>query len=346
MPDPFISLLVAFLIAAVLLFFFWPDKGLFWRFQRRNQMTERVFREDALKHIQNCELHGEQSSVTSLAGALSVSTNQAADILTDLESRELIVLEGHDFQLTNSGRDYAMRIIRAHRIYEKYLADQTGYEESEWHSRAHQYEHQLSPEEVETLATQLGHPTHDPHGDPIPMPDGTVVYLEGRMDLNQLPLNTPARIIHLEDEPEAIYAQLVAEGLHVGQDIQLIENSPARIRFWAGDDEHVLAPLFASNIAVVPITGEPMEDELPGQPLATLLPGEEARILRLSPRIRGVERRRLMDLGFLPKTKIHVEMTSAGGDPIAYQVRGALIALRKDQAELISVCPEDKFCED
>ena len=346
MPDPLISLFVAFLITVILLYFFWPEKGLFWRLKRRNQMTERVFREDALKHIQNCELHGEQSSVTSLAGALSVSTNHAAEILTDLESRELIVLKGQDIQLTSAGRDYAMRIIRAHRIYERYLADQTGYEASEWHSRAHQYEHQLSTEEVEALATQLGHPTHDPHGDPIPMSDGTVVYLEERMILNQLPLNTPARIVHLEDEPEAIYAQLVAEGLHVGQDVHLIENTPTRVRFWTGDDEHVLAPLLASNVAVVPLTEELEEDELPGQPLANLSPGEEARILKLSPRIRGVERRRLMDLGFLPRTKIQVAMRSAGGDPIAYQVRGALIALRKDQAELISVCPEDQYCED
>lgn len=346
MPDPLISLTIAAVISIIFLSLFWPDKGLWWKLKRRNVMTERVFREDALKHIQNCDFQSEQPSITSLAGALGVSTNHATEILNDLESRELITVDGHDFQLTSTGRDYAMRIIRAHRIYERYLADQTGFEESEWHTRAHHFEHQLSTEEVEALATSLGHPTHDPHGDPIPMADGTVVYPEERMVLNQLQLNTPARIIHLEDEPEAVYAQLIAEGLYVGQDVHLIEKTPTRVRFWAGDDEHILAPLLASNVAVIPITEEPEDDELPGQPLATLKPGEEAHILSLSPRIRGVERRRLMDLGFLPGTNVLVEMKSAGGDPVAYRVRGAVIALRKEQAELISVCPEGLFCEE
>lgn len=346
MPDPLISLSVAAVVTAIIFYFFWPDKGPFWRWQRSRMMSERVLREDALKHIQNCDIHDEQPSLKSLAGALNVSTNQAAEVLADIESHELIEVQGPEFRLTPAGRDYAMRIIRAHRIYERYLADQTGYEESEWHTRAHQFEHQLSPEEVEDLATQLGHPTHDPHGDPIPMADGTVVYPEGRMILNQLDLNIPARIVHLEDEPEAIYAQLIAEGLHVGQEVRLMESSPQRIRFWAGGDEHVLAPILASNIAVMAVTEEPQEDELPGQPLATLKPGQEARVLALSPRIRGVERRRLMDLGLLPGTTIRVEMESAGGNPVAYRIRGALIALRKNQAQLISVCLENKECND
>jgi DtxR family Mn-dependent transcriptional regulator len=344
MPDPLFSLIIAALITAIGLYLFWPDTGPFWRWRRRREMTERVLREDALKHIQNCELNNEQASVKSLAGALSVSTNQSAEVLSDLESHDLIEVQGMRFRLTTAGRDYAIRIIRAHRIYERYLADQTGFDEAEWHARAHQVEHQLSPEDVEALSAKLGNPTYDPHGDPIPMADGTLFYPKDQTLLNQLDLNTPARIVHMEDEPEAVYAQLVAQGLHVGQEINLIETSPQRVRFWAGEDEHVLAPILASNISVVPIVAEPDEEELPGQPLTTLKPGEEAQIVALSPRIRGVERRRLMDLGLLPGTSIGVEMQSAAGDPIAYRVRGALIALREAQAELISVCPDPGEC--
>ena len=344
MSDPLISLIVAALITALGLYLFWPDKGPFWQWQRRREMSDRVLLEDGLKHFQNREFHGEHPSVESLAGALYISTNHAVEVLSDLESHELIEVEGLDFQLTTTGRDYAMRIIRAHRVYERYLADQTGYEEAEWHARAHQFEHQLSSEEVEELAVQLGQPTHDPHGDPIPTANGTVVYPEGRTILNLLDLNTPARIVHLEDEPEAVYAQLVALGLHVGQEVSLMEVSPQRVRFWAGDDEQVLAPILASNITVIPVTMEPEEEELLGQPLATLKPGQEAQVLALSTRLRGVERRRLMDLGFLPGTNIGVEMQSAGGDPIAYRVRGALIALRNSQAQFISVCPESGEC--
>jgi DtxR family Mn-dependent transcriptional regulator len=344
MPDPLLSLVIAGAVTAVGLLTFWPDRGLFWRWQRANQMTARVLREDALKHMYHFENHGDKPSLISLAGALSISANQVAEVVKGLHSLELIQHKGADFFLTPSGRDYALRIIRAHRLYERYLSEETGFEEADWHSKAHDFEHQLSPEEIEALAARLGNPTHDPHGDPIPTADGVVVYPEGRTTITSIPIDTPARIIHLEDEPEAFYAQLVAEGLHIGQEIRLIEDSPQRVRFWAGDDEHVLAPILAANITVIPVTDEPKEDKLPGEPLTNLKPGDDAQVVSLSPRIRGVERRRLMDLGILPGTVIQNEMASAGGDPIAYRVRGALIALRKSQAELISVCREGREC--
>jgi DtxR family Mn-dependent transcriptional regulator len=307
-------------------------------------MSTRVLREDALKHIHQCEIHNDKPSVKSLAGALDISANQVAEVIEDLQSHELLQIDGTDFRLTPAGRDYALRIIRAHRLYERYLAEETGFEESEWHTRAHELEHRLSPEDVEALALRLGNPTHDPHGDPIPTADGVLVYPHERIPLTNLVPNTPGRIIHLEDEPEMVYAQLVAEGLHIGQEVRLLEVSPQRVRFWTADEEHILAPIMAANISVVPVAEEPQAEELPGQPLTNLKSGQEALVVGLSPRIRGAERRRLMDLGLLPGTSIEVEMASAGGDPIAYRVRGALIALRKSQAELISVCPDGGEC--
>jgi DtxR family Mn-dependent transcriptional regulator len=146
-----------------------------------------------------------------------------------------------------------------------------------------------------------------------------------------------ARIIHLEDEPEAVYAQIVAEGLHVGQIVRMIETSPHRIRFWAGDDEHLLAPIVAANIAVMPLPEEQDTLESVGEPLTQMKIGEVGEVISISPRTRGVERRRLMDLGILPGTAIEVEMSSPSGNPKAYRVRGAVIALRQSQAEDIRV---------
>jgi len=343
MLDPLISLLIAAIITALGLVIFWPDRGLFWRWQRSGMMTDRVLREDALKHMYHFENRGNKPTVESLAGALNATTHQASEVLNGLGSMELVYQDGVDFQLSPAGRDYALRIIRAHRLYERYLSEETGFDETDWHTRAHDIEHTLSPEEIEALAVRLGNPTHDPHGDPIPTADGVVIYPDERISLNNLPPSTTARIIHLEDEPVTIYAQLVAEGLHVGQEVQLIDESPQRVRFWAGDDEHVLAPILAANITVIPIEEE-LEEEMPGEPLTNLLPGENAQVVGLSPRIRGVERRRLMDLGLLPGTTIENELVSPGGDPIAYRIRGAVIALRKSQADLISVCRESGEC--
>jgi DtxR family Mn-dependent transcriptional regulator len=195
----------------------------------------------------------------------------------------------------------------------------------------------MSAEEMDALAARLGNPTHDPHGDPIPSADGYVVYPEDSLPLAALQLDTTARITHLEDEPEVVYAQLVAEGLHVGQEVRLLELTPQRVRFWGDGDEHILAPLVAANISVIPVPGEVPHESLPGRPLTILEPGQEGKVLSLSSRLRGSERRRLMDLGLLPGTTITAELTSASGDPTAYRVRGALIALRKSQSDLIFV---------
>lgn len=338
MPDPLMSLVIAVVLIALGAFVFWPDRGLYWRWQRTNQMTERVLTEDALKHIQGRETHGEKATLESLAGVLNISRDQAADVLSTLESHDLIRMQDKAFKLTTTGHEYALRMIRAHRIYERYLADETGYDETDWHERAERFEHTLTPDEADALAARLGNPTHDPHGDPIPTANGHMVYQE-RIQLTSLELNKPARIVHLEDEPEVVYAQLVAEGLHVGQEVYLMESSPRRIRFWAGGDEHVLAPVVAANIAVVPMPEMSQQVEVQGEALSSLQPGQSGRVAQLSYRIRGAERRRLMDLGILPGTEISNEMSSASGDPCAYRIRDAVIALRKSQADLIYINP-------
>jgi DtxR family Mn-dependent transcriptional regulator len=62
-------------------------------------------------------------------------------------------------------------------------------------------------------------------------------------------------------------------------------------------------------------------------------------VVRLSSNCRGAQRRRLLDLGVVPGTEIEAELPSASGDPVAYRIRGALIALRRQQAEWIEVAP-------
>jgi DtxR family Mn-dependent transcriptional regulator len=221
-------------------------------------------------------------------------------------------------------------------LWEEYLAEQTGFHESEWHDQAEKYEHLLSAEETRDLAQQLGNPVYDPHGDPIPGPSGQFKHHPGK-PLIAMDLETPLRIVHIEDEPEEIYAQLVAEEISPGMFARLTENSAQRVRFWIGDEEHVLAPIVAANISVTPIPEQKVEQAQIGVPLNTLSPGERGEVVALSPRLRGTDRRRMMDLGILPGTTIEVEMTSPSGDPTAYKIRGALIALRKEQARLIRV---------
>ncbi len=77
--------------------------------------------------------------------------------------------------------------------------------------------------------------------------------------------------------------------------------------------------------------------------LANLAPGQTGVVQAVHSE--GLERRRMMDLGIVPGTAIHVEMDSPLGDPVAYRVRGALIALRREQARLIELSSDDSAKE-
>ncbi len=336
MSEPLIALLVGLALAGAVLLLFWPKGGLIGYLRRVQQMSDRVLREDALKQIHKSERHDQPQTLEALAGGLQISVNKAAELAADLQQDELLEVQGDKLHLTPVGRRSALQIIRAHRLWERYLANETGYDEQEWHDQADRFEHVLAPEAAEALDNRLGRPTHDPHGDPIPTAEGELV-LHGGKPLTSMQLNQPLRIVHIEDEPEVVFAQLMAEGLYPGMQVRLLEKSSQRVRFWANGDEHLLAPIVAANISVVPAAQETQLAVEGAVPLSKLHPGQSASVLALSPRLRGAERRRMMDLGVLPGTKITAEMTAPGGQPTAYRIRGALIALREDQANMIQI---------
>ena len=85
MPDPLTSLLAAALIAGTGLLVFWPERGLYWRWQHARRTTERVLIEDALKHVHESEMEGRQATVQSLAGALNVADARVAELLEQMD---------------------------------------------------------------------------------------------------------------------------------------------------------------------------------------------------------------------------------------------------------------------
>jgi DtxR family Mn-dependent transcriptional regulator len=336
MQSPAILLALGLLILLLLVLLFWPQQGLWARWRRMRRNTQRVLIEDALKHLYQVETRGERLTTQSLAGALQIHPNEAAGILTEMAQLDLVSQVGDCPQLTAEGAQTALQVIRAHRLWERYLAEETGFSEAEWHDQAEQREHRLTPEAADALAAHLGYPTHDPHGDPIPTAAGEI-QPHGGVPLTARQPNDSLRIVHIEDEPEMLYAQLVAEGLYPGMQVRLVEITPRRVRFLADGEEHLLAPLVAANISVVPLEAEAPLAEEPQETLDSLPVGETAEVLQISRRVRRLERQRFMDLGILPGTQIEVELTGPVGDPRAYKVRGSVIALRKEQAQMISI---------
>jgi len=239
------------------------------------------------------------------------------------------------FILTEAGRDYALHIVRTHRLLERYLADRTGVQPEDWHGEAERREHDFSPEDRESLAARLGHPMYDPHGDPIPTASGDLPPRSG-VPLTALEPGEVASIVHLGDEPREIFEAVNRAGLSPLMPVRVLESETGQVRFEASGRVHSLPAIVARNITVERLPGAEL-DESAGETLADVDQGETVRVLGIHSALQGPQRRRLLDLGLVPGTLVEAELASAGGDPVAFRIRGALIALRKDQSRWIQI---------
>lgn len=337
MIDPIVALLLAAAFFIGSYFLFWPEKGLLAKLRWSKENKKRVLLEDALKHIYNCEEDNITSTIHSLSAVLSKEYQQVNVLLKRLESMGLLTINGEGFQLTTEGRKYALRIVRVHRLWERYLSEETSVPETAWHQQAEIKEHLFTEEEANKISRQLGYPRYDPHGDPIPTSSG---YLPPHTErqLSEYSNGDIVQVIQIEDEPPSIYAKIIEKGIYLGVLIEILKKSKHGIHVLVEGKAHTLSTHLTKNIFVKAAPAEQKIEESP-QFLSSLKSGEEAEVIGISRACRGAQRRRLMDLGIVPGTSISMAMISAGGDPKAYNVRGAMIALRNDQANFIHIKP-------
>ena len=137
--------LTALLVFAALLVFgcilLGPGYGLLWRWLQIRKTNQRALLEDALKHLYDCQYHARAATLQSLAGALGVSGNRTAELVNSLEMLRLARSTKEGPELTADGCRYALQVIRMHRLWEQYLADQTGMAATAWHAEADRREH-------------------------------------------------------------------------------------------------------------------------------------------------------------------------------------------------------------
>lgn len=233
---------------------------------------------------------------------------------------------------------YALQVVRTHRLYETWLARETSTPAANWHREAHKAEHHLEAAAVDALADRLSNPRFDPHGDPIPTREG---HLPKRAltSLASWQDGRPARIEHIEDEPETLFRQAeelgLAPGSHLNESRHLADGSIEALM----EGRRMVIP--AAVTTLIHVTGLEPDDETPPDlvRLSDLPVGGEAVVYALAPSCIGPERRRLLDLGVVPGTRIRCEFPSPFGSPRSYDIRGALIALRDHQADRILVHP-------
>lgn len=310
----------------------WGAVAALRRWSRRNQLMANARTEDAVKHLFHEDERSGAATLHSLSGAMSVTPDRAAEIASDLVNDGLAVQEEGRIRLTTLGRDRALSVIRRHRLYERFLADETGVVPTAWHDRAEREEHRLTASEAEHLARRLGDPLFDPHGDPIPSAAGSLPSPRG----GPLHASTPGAtvmLVHIEDEPTSVFQELQALGLQPGIRLRIVEKSERQVVVERRGLTLTLSTVAAANVTVVPSSPEARAvSTLERTPV-----GRTVTVAAIDDACFGVQRRRLLDLGFVPGTSVTPELPSPGGDPVAYRVRGALVALRKAQAALILV---------
>jgi DtxR family transcriptional regulator, Mn-dependent transcriptional regulator len=319
------------------------------RGEARDRERERV--EDALKCLHEHEGGAGACPVAELRDRLGVGAEEGEELAERLESRRLVTRDAAGLRLTSTGRAYARRVLRTHRLWERYLADRTAVPAVEWHAAAERVEHELTSADTERLASRLGDPRYDPHGDPIPTARGEMPAAVG------VPLTSifAGRVVvtHLEDEPPAVFDRLLAAGLTPGLAVEVLGGAAqagaagagateagateaGRVRLRVRGEERTLGLEEAANVTVEVL---PADASVPGRrrTLAEVGPGVVAVVSGIAPSCQGPQRRRLLDLGVVPGTRVEPELVSPSGDPVAYRLRGALIALRREQAEWIEV---------
>jgi len=160
---------------------------------------------------------GGAASTKDVSGQLSVSPASVTSMLGRLQEMGLVRYERYrGASLTELGRSEALRLVRRHRLIETFLLEHLGYDWQEVHEEAERLEHAVSDGFTERLAEFLGHPGRDPHGDPIPTPEGALE-ADDSSPLREAAPGTWVRIYKVSDESTGALDYLGERGLVPGR---------------------------------------------------------------------------------------------------------------------------------
>src|SRR5215210_8732988 len=157
------------------------------------------------------------ASTKEVAERLSIAPPSVTNMFVRLQEMGLAEYERYrGASLTRRGREEALRLVRRHRLIETFLLEHLGYSWEEVHEEAEHLEHAVSDRFTERLAELLGHPDHDPHGNPIPTIDGTLEP-DGSFPLSAAAVGQRVRIGRVGHEDATLLTYLGECGLVPGR---------------------------------------------------------------------------------------------------------------------------------
>ena len=173
--------------------------------------------EDYLKAIYaHTEWQPKPMTSSQLAARLGLAPSTVTEMVRKLSGQGLVEHQPYGaVELTAAGRREALRMVRRHRLLETWLVRQFGYGWDEVHDEAEVLEHAVSDRLLDALDEQLGRPTADPHGDPIPTADGEV-RLPAAIVLTEVPDGGSGIVARISDRDPAVLQDLERRGIAIG----------------------------------------------------------------------------------------------------------------------------------
>ncbi|MBB1483113.1 metal-dependent transcriptional regulator [Tessaracoccus sp. MC1865] len=155
-------------------------------------------------------------TTSAVAARVGVRMSTASDAVRRLGELGLVEHTPYgSMTLTDEGRTHAVAMVRRHRLIETFLVEVLAYRWDQVHEEADHLEHAVSDFMVERIAEHLGHPDRDPHGDPIPNADGSILQLDA-VALTDLGTGHPARVERISDDDPALLQFFAEHGIGVG----------------------------------------------------------------------------------------------------------------------------------
>jgi DtxR family Mn-dependent transcriptional regulator len=182
--------------------------------------------EDFLKAVYLLQQDQDRVQTSVLAEALNISAPSTTEMAKKLAKANLVIHEPYrGVRLTESGERVALEIVRRHRLLELFLVQTLGYSWDEVHEEAEQLEHAVSDHLMQRIAESLGNPRYDPHGDPIPGPEGDI-YTRELTPLADWPIGEKGLVARLRDQSSDMLRYLDEKGLVIAAQVEVLKTDP------------------------------------------------------------------------------------------------------------------------
>lgn len=172
--------------------------------------------ENYIKAIYHLQQTDSNVTTNQVAETLRTKAASVTDMLKKLHTKKIVNYEKYQgFTLSAEGRKIALNIVRKHRLWEYFLVEKLQFGWDEVHNVAEELEHISSLKLVEKLDAFLEYPKFDPHGDPIPDVNGTMVF-QPQINLTDLPLNEYAEVTAVGSQSTELLELLKHKKIAIG----------------------------------------------------------------------------------------------------------------------------------